>query len=237
LRVHYAKRGRMRFSSHRDFARALERALRRAAVPMAYSAGFSPHPKISYLGAVPTGVASEAEYFELGVVERVDTSRLRQALDAALPEGFDVLDVVEAAGGPLADRMAASHWQVELPGTSVEEADQAVRALLAADRVIVTRMLKDGQREIDARAALVTATVSGVSKGVADNKCAILNLVVLQVTPAVRPDDLLVALRLVAGLAPVAPPIAVRLSQGPLDALSVVGDPLAEDRAARESAS
>ena len=45
LRVHYAKRGRLRFSSHRDFQRAFERALRRAAVPMAYSAGFSPHPQ------------------------------------------------------------------------------------------------------------------------------------------------------------------------------------------------
>ena len=62
LRVHYAKRGRLRFSSHRDFQRALERALRRAEVPMAYSAGFSPHPKISYANSAPTGVASEAEY-------------------------------------------------------------------------------------------------------------------------------------------------------------------------------
>ncbi len=66
LRVHYTKRGRLRFSSHRDFQRAFERALRRAAVPMAYSAGFSPHPKVSYAGAAPTGVASEAEYLEIG---------------------------------------------------------------------------------------------------------------------------------------------------------------------------
>ena len=65
VRVRYAKRGRLRFISHRDFARALERALRRADVPMAFSAGFNPHPKISYPGAAPTGVASEAEYLEL----------------------------------------------------------------------------------------------------------------------------------------------------------------------------
>src|SRR5436305_1819116 len=69
LRVRYAKRGRLRFTSHRDFARAFERALRRADVPMAYSAGFSPHPKISYAGAAPTGVASEAEYLEIGLAE------------------------------------------------------------------------------------------------------------------------------------------------------------------------
>src|SRR4051794_41885624 len=70
LRLRYAKRGRLRFTSHRDFARAFERALRRAAVPMGYSAGFSPHPKISYVGAAPTGVASEAEYLEIGLAER-----------------------------------------------------------------------------------------------------------------------------------------------------------------------
>ncbi|MEI8261382.1 MAG: TIGR03936 family radical SAM-associated protein, partial [Actinomycetes bacterium] len=62
LRLRYAKRGRLRFSSHRDFQRALERALRRADIPMAYSAGFHPHPKVSYANAAPTGVASEAEY-------------------------------------------------------------------------------------------------------------------------------------------------------------------------------
>src|SRR5512132_4687121 len=72
LRLRYAKRGRLRFTSHRDFARAFERALRRAAVPMAYSAGFSPHPKVSYVGAAPTGVASEAEYLEIGLAAPVD---------------------------------------------------------------------------------------------------------------------------------------------------------------------
>ena len=62
LRIRYAKRGRLRFSSTRDFSRAIERALRRARVPMAFSAGFHPHPKISYANGAPTGAASEAEY-------------------------------------------------------------------------------------------------------------------------------------------------------------------------------
>src|SRR6187200_2383990 len=87
LRLRYAKRGRLRFSSTRDFQRALERALRRADVPMAFSAGFHPHPKISYANAAPTGTASEAEYFEISVTDRVDPDSLRDALDEALPEG------------------------------------------------------------------------------------------------------------------------------------------------------
>src|SRR3954447_22209889 len=83
LRVRYAKRGRLRFTSHRDIQRALERALRRAGVPMAYSAGFTPHPKISYAGAAAMGTASEAEYLEISVTERLDPDRVREALDAA----------------------------------------------------------------------------------------------------------------------------------------------------------
>src|SRR5580765_183122 len=94
LRVRYAKRGRLRFTSHRDFARAFERALRRAEVPMAYSAGFSPHPKISYIGASPTGVASEAEYLELGLAAVRDPDALREALDAALDRGLDIVELL-----------------------------------------------------------------------------------------------------------------------------------------------
>src|SRR3982751_707293 len=115
IRIRYAKRGRLRFTSHRDFARAFERALRRAAVPMAYSAGFTPHPKISYVGAAPTGVASDAEYVEIGLTERVDPQRLHAALDASLPPGLDVVEVVEARTASLADRIEASAWEVHLP--------------------------------------------------------------------------------------------------------------------------
>ena len=58
LRLRYAKRGRLRFTSHRDFARAFERAVRRAGLPIGHSSGYSPHPKISYSNASPTGITS-----------------------------------------------------------------------------------------------------------------------------------------------------------------------------------
>ena len=99
LVVRYAKRGKMRFASHRDVARAFERGVRRAGLPIAYSAGFTPHPKISYAGGAPTGVASEAEYLSLGLTDRQDKTQVCQRLDAALPDGIDVIDVTEDAGG------------------------------------------------------------------------------------------------------------------------------------------
>jgi len=233
VRIRFAKRGRLRFTSHRDFARAFERALRRAEVPMAYSAGFTPHPKISYVGASPTGAASEAEYLEIGLARVVELEELRAALDAALPPGLDVLEAVPAGPGSLADRIVASAWRIELPGVSEAEAGAAVEAFLAADEVGVERLTKNGRRTVDTRAPVVSLVVSGAAagaSGTAGPSRAILDLVVRQATPAVRPDDVVAALRAVAGLAPAAPPVAVRLAQGPLDAHGTVGDPLAPDR-------
>ena len=231
IRIRYAKRGRLRFTSHRDFARAFERALRRAEVPMAYSAGFTPHPKISYVGASPTGVASEAEYLEIGLARAVDVEALRAALDAALPDGLDVVEAVVAGPGSLADRMTASDWRIELPGVSVDQAREAADAFLARDEVAVERLTKSGRRPVDVRAAIVAVEVSGAADGGAGESRAILDVVVRLVTPTVRPDDVVAALGIVAGLAPAAPPLAVRRAQGPLDDRNVIGDPLATDRA------
>ncbi len=236
LRLRYAKRGRLRFSSHRDFQRALERALRRAAVPMAYSAGFTPHPKVSYANAAPTGTASEAEYVELSVVTRVEPEALRAALDASLPPGLDVLEVVEARPGALADRLEASDWEIVLPGVPVGALRTALDALLEREEVEVERLMKTGVRRFDARGPIVSAQVvgpgearsdAGRAAGAGGDDCAILRAVVRHTTPAVRPDDVLTALRVVAALVPPSPPQVTRLAQGPLEAAGAVADPLA----------
>ena len=227
LRVRYAKRGRLRFSSTRDFQRALERALRRAGVPMAFSAGFHPHPKVSYANAAPTGTASEAEYFEISVTERVDPESVRVALDEALPEGLDVLEVVEAGPGALADRLEASAWVMEFPGVSTEELRRAADTLIAQERAEVTRMFKSGPKTFDVRSAVVSLAADASDRP----DCAILRVVVRHTTPAVRPDDVLTALRALTELAPPTPPLVTRLAQGPLKTANAgVADPLAADK-------
>ncbi|WP_412747248.1 TIGR03936 family radical SAM-associated protein [Krasilnikovia sp. MM14-A1004] len=232
--MRYAKRGPLRFTSHRDFARALERAVRRAAVPIAYSQGFTPHPKISYASAAPTGVASEAEYLEIGLQAPVDPGELRAALDAALSPGLDVLDAVIAhEGTSLADRIDASRWRLELPDVEPATAGAAVAAFLAADEVLVERMTKQGRRAFDARQAVVRLALAespDAPSGASAAPCAIIDLVVRQVTPAVRPDDVLSGLRVVAGLEPPVPPRATRLAQGTLTPQGEIVDPLDADR-------
>lgn len=233
MRVRYAKRGPLRFTSHRDFARALERALRRAGIPIAYSQGFTPHPRISYASAAPTGVASEAEYLELGLRESREPAALVAALDAALSPGLDVLDAVAvpAAGADsLADRMQASRWRVELPGVEPAALAHAVRLFDAAEGVLVERSTKQGRRQVDVRRAVVMLHASAAPSGVNGVPCAILDCVVRQVTPSVRPDDVLSGLRAVADLEPPVPPRATRLAQGLLTAPGEIVDPLEADR-------
>ncbi|HLZ37805.1 MAG TPA: TIGR03936 family radical SAM-associated protein [Mycobacteriales bacterium] len=230
LRVRYARRGRMRFTSHRDFARALERALRRAAVPVGFSAGFSPHPKVSYLGAVPTGAASEAEYLEIGLAARRAPGTVGEALDAALPPGLDIVEVVQAriGAGSLAERIDTSEWVLRLPGVDDAELGHAVGAFLHAGEVTVERVTREGRRRLDARACVVRLECVEPDT---DHGCAILRAVVRHGSPAVRPDDVLAGLRVVAGLVPPSPPLATRLAQGLLDpSTGRLADPLAPDR-------
>ena len=230
VRIRYAKRGPLRFTSHRDFARAFERALQRAGVPIAYSQGFSPHPKVSYASAAPTAVASEAEYLEIALQSRVEPDELVQALDAALSPGLDVLEAVEAGPGSLAERIDASLWRIELPGVAPDELRHAVVAFEAAAEVPVQRLTKQGLRTFDARGPVVRIGVAEPPSEVSDVPCAILDLVIRQVTPSVRPDDVLSGLRVVVGLEPPVPPRATRLAQGPLTAQGEISDPLLVDR-------
>ncbi|SEB44712.1 radical SAM-linked protein [Nocardioides exalbidus] len=222
LRVRYAKRGRLRFTSHRDFSRAFERAVFRARVPMAYSSGFNPHPRISYAGAAPTGSASEAEYLELALAEVVVPADVHAMLDEALPPGLDVLEVVESPGGSLADLLEVSRWQIDLAGGR-DATLAAVAAFLAADEALVERMTKKGMREFDARGAVIALEV--LPADTAPGRTS-LDVVLRHGTPAVRPDDVLRGLEAVAGLAAGESPLMTRLAQGPLLGTCQVGDPL-----------
>ncbi|WP_406046836.1 TIGR03936 family radical SAM-associated protein [Kribbella sp. NBC_00889] len=235
LRVRFAKRGRLRFTSHRDFQRAFERAVRRAELPVAFSHGFSPHPKISYAGAAPTGAASEAEYLEISLTHERDAEQVRAALDEALPPGLDVLEVVVAGPGALAERLEASEWRIALPGVDPEvAAAAAVEAFLAREEILVERMTKRGLRSFDCRGAVLRLTVAHEPAPVAT--CAILQVVLRHGTPAVRPDDVLAGVLEVATLPVTGPALLTRLAQGPLIAATgTVDDPLARDRDATQA--
>lgn len=219
LWLRYAKRSVARFASHRDFSRVFQRALRRAGVPMAYSSGFHPHPRISYAQAVPTGAASEAEYLEIALAEKVIPEKLIEALNDSLPRDFRVLQAVEAPGGKLQDKMAASIWICKVPEETDRRALQAaVAGFLERDEVLVTRKAKKGDRTFDTRQAALELQIfpSGM------------RVLLKHVVPLVRPDDIVRALISINPQLFELPDVLFdRLSQGPLLDGHQIGDPLA----------
>lgn len=224
--MRYAKRGRLRFSSTRDFQRALERAVRRAGVPMAFSAGFHPHPRISYANAAPTGAASEAEYFQLQLTQQCDLEALRAALDESLPQDMAVLRVVEAAPGALADLLQASVWQLDFEGVTLETITDAVATFMDRAELLVTRMTKSGVREFDVRQAVLASDVVLVRAGDADGRDLVRWTMTIQhATPAVRPIDVVTGLTELTGLQVPRSPLMTRLAQGILEAGGRVSDP------------
>ncbi|HTZ09795.1 MAG TPA: TIGR03936 family radical SAM-associated protein, partial [Acidimicrobiales bacterium] len=121
VRIQFSKRGRVRWTSHRDVARMWERALRRARLPVAYTAGFSPRPQLSFGLALPTGCESDAEYLDVALTAPVEVAGLAALVGPLLPEGVDVVAAVEVerAAPSLQEAVTSCSWTIEVPGASV----------------------------------------------------------------------------------------------------------------------
>jgi uncharacterized protein (DUF2344 family) len=178
LRVRFAKQGKVRFTSHRDTARIWERALRRAGIPVAYTQGFSPRPRISFGLALPTGYQSDGEYLDIqieadrwtaggvalvgprsGTVLGVD--ELPRVLAEALPRGFDVHAVapLEERVESLQEMVTACTWRFTIRDIDEATARAAVADLLAASTVVVEREHKGRTVVDDLRPAVGELTV------------------------------------------------------------------------------
>jgi radical SAM-linked protein len=157
-RLHYRKHGKVRFLGHRDVARNLERAFRIARLPLAFSEGFHPHPKISFGLALTTGFESDAEYLDVEFTEAFDLHALPAVLRAALPDGLDVVAAVWLDDGAPALQEAVSSvvWEVEVVGADDQPADpcalaRAVADALAAPTIECTKVRKGRSHTDDIR--------------------------------------------------------------------------------------
>jgi radical SAM-linked protein len=163
VRLRYTKLGRVRFLGHRDLARGLERALRRAEVPVARTAGFSPRAKVAFGLALPTGAESTAELLDLDLVEGapLELSQLPGRLSAVLPPGVDVVAAapVPPGDGSLQQAVTSSEWEITLPGADARELSAGAERALAASTLPSTCERKGVQAEIDLRPALLSLAV------------------------------------------------------------------------------
>ena len=168
VRARYAKSGKLRFISAIDLGRVWERSLRLADLPIAYSEGFSPHPKVSFPDALPLGYASTGEYAELTFAAPVGVPADVEALNRAFPAGLEVLRAVAVADGDpkLAKLLQASTWDLRYPSSDdTAGLAEAVAALRDADEVLVERQRKGEPITVDMRPAVAEISVSPPSTG------------------------------------------------------------------------
>lgn len=162
LRARFGKAGKVRFTSHRDVARIWERGLRRAGLPIAYTEGFSPRPKLSFGLALATGYESHGEYLDISLRDAtpgadVDHEQLPALLDPVLPVGMEVQAVVPLpAGAPsLQQAVTSCTWQIELSGIDPSHVVEQIERLLAAPELVVRRERKGRVVSEDVRPAIV----------------------------------------------------------------------------------
>lgn len=179
LRLRFAKLGKIRWTSHRDVARMWERAFRRVQLPLAYSEGFSPRPKVSFGLALPTGHESVAEYLdvELTGLDGVDLPTLTDRLSEALPVGVDAtaLTVLEPGTPSLQEDVVSCSWRWMVAAADddgpFDAGDLAakVAAVLSAPTLVVTRTRKGAPVDEDIRPGIESLVVLGRgSDGTAD---------------------------------------------------------------------
>jgi radical SAM-linked protein len=139
LRIGFAKTGSLALISHLDLLRLLERALRRTGLPVSFTGGFHPLPRLQVALALPLGVEGTGEWLDLEFTQPVEPAAVRARLQAELPPGLQLLSaaVVPTFGPSLSQELAAAHWRFALraedgPALDPQACDAAIAALLAA---------------------------------------------------------------------------------------------------------
>ena len=167
VRVRFSKLGKVRFTSHRDVARIWERVFRKAALPVAYSEGFSPRPKLAFGLALPTGAESLGEYLDIELAEDRPVSELATRLTDAMPAGFTVLVVepVDRSAVSIQEDVEACTWEITVRERSADEVDAAVARVVAAGALPLARERKGELRVDDLRPGIESLTVDSAGVG------------------------------------------------------------------------
>ena len=162
-RVRFAKRGKVRFLSHRDLARVWERALRRAGIRVAYSEGFSPRPRLSFGLALSTGYESLGEYLDIDLAEDLEPAELLALVNPSLPAGMEAQAAIRIPPGTdsLQQAVTSSSWEIEVADVDPEAIVQRVADVSAAESLPIVVERKGSETDLDARPAILTVEAHG----------------------------------------------------------------------------
>ncbi|MDL2234832.1 TIGR03936 family radical SAM-associated protein [Christensenellaceae bacterium OttesenSCG-928-L17] len=153
----------LRFISHLDIQRLLQRALKRADMPVSYSQGFNPHPLLAFSSALALGYTSDAEWMDVRMEEAVDPQEFPARLNAVLPEGLRVVRAMEIPMElpTLTALMQRAEYIVDMCFAVPLEAAYVERTLahMLEGPIVVNKKTKGGMKDVDMRPLLIAAKV------------------------------------------------------------------------------
>lgn len=154
LRVTFGKGEEVKYISHLDLMRAWERALRRARIPLAYSQGFNPRPRLFFASALPVGFTGREEVLDIVLQQRIGLREFVSRVSGQLPLGLELKGVVEvpiALPAPSVQVVAAEYEVAVETQDAPHEMQARLEALLAASSIPRRRERPGGTREYDLR--------------------------------------------------------------------------------------
>jgi radical SAM-linked protein len=200
IRIRFSKTGKVRWTSHRDLARMWERAFRRTELPLAYSVGFSPRPKVSFGLALSTGHESVAEYLDLELdparVDGLVIAELAERLTRALPDGVDVMAVgrIDDQRDSLQHEVTSTTFDLLAAGATLDELHELAQSALAASEIVMSRERKGQTVTDDVRPAILSIDILGASESDDGRACVRLTAELATQPRGLRPGEFLAAL-------------------------------------------
>lgn len=195
LRITFSRGDEAKYCSHLDLMRLWERALRRAGLPVAYSEGFTPHPRIAIASPLPVGVRGRAELMEIYLRKRVSPRFFLDQIEPQLPTGMGISQIEEAAIGlpSLQAAVRRAEYRVEANwGSDRADLELRVLSLMALGQLIIERSRPGGNKSVDLRALLDRVWVDAVESG----RCVIGMLLRTDSQGSGRPEEVTAALGL-----------------------------------------
>lgn len=192
MRVVYRKDGRLRHVGHLDLTRAMQRALRRSGLPVAYSQGFNPHMLITFAAPLAVGIDGHNEVMDVRLERPVAQKDFAEAFQAALPQGLYLVSCRQVGDGhpaPMA-LLAAAEYEI-VPLTATEELLDAVPGFLERESILARHRTKKGEKTFDLRPLVINILTKG------DRLRAVL---ALRESGTLRPEVLLSSLSAFGGI-------------------------------------
>jgi radical SAM-linked protein len=141
LRLTFTKTGSLKYTGHLDLHRTLERTFRRAGLPLAYSQGFNPQPRMNLAEALPLGITSECEVMDVWLETQIDLEQAQKDLDRAAPPGMQILTMreVDEQSSSLQTQVVAAEYRVTVSGGVTVDLDSRARDLLSQSTLMRER--------------------------------------------------------------------------------------------------